>query len=856
MRLLKAGEAEKALREFERAIELDQGHVEAHLKFQDLMRERGNEQAMIARYRRMVAAELQNPNYRYLLGRLLKGEEGEKEIRKAIELDPNSFWGHYGLAAYYHDTSRDYLRSEAEYRAALRLNPESISARRELAHVLFRHFGKVDEALAELERAKALAKNPEDAVEIAELSKQISESRTFNLIAIFAYLIAVLICAAFFAWAIKTAFARKVLDRSHLCNMAVILYSTLWFCLMFISTARGNNFITGIINPGIPEYLILIWMAFWPAAVYHSDYILKSNKVKLHKFFEKMIFYFYLAGIALALVFSYAIFVVAAIRHRSPEPLIHLSIQVFLFNFALVGALSLIMTMKVNKARRSVSEDPRIKAHRRFEMLALLVFLFIFWPLSVSSIFHVLSPGKYLGLVSTLMPLPFIIGSLYYEARYAFIDIFIKKTAVIIVIVHTTISYYLIVTEKLSRSNFWKGTQYPALLAILPVVIAAPFLAKGVERLIDRYVFRRKAGPGEVLSNFSRAIRFASDERELAEAAKERLIEMLSTKNVMVFFSEEPGIAAWPIPGLKEELTGATAPLLRGDIVRAETADFCEEHSIEVIVPLLVGGETKGFIALGRRYYQEPYLSEDLNLVRSLADHLEFALENIRLERRRRQQELREQELKVLASRAELRALRAQINPHFLFNALNTIASLIRRNPRKAEETVEMLADIFRYTLARSAAEMIALAEELSFVNAYLEVEKARFGEKLEIEIKTDPRAGAVKVPSMLLQPLVENAVKHGILPKMEGGKIVISANCDNGLLRIEVADNGVGFDSSSARRLYREGIGLKNVRDRLRAIYGGDGCFEIHSRPGAGTKVVITIPILSDGAPWGSERS
>jgi hypothetical protein len=247
-------------------------------------------------------------------------------------------------------------------------------------------------------------------------------------------------------------------------------------------------------------------------------------------------------------------------------------------------------------------------------------------------------------------------------------------------------------------------------------------------------------------------------------------------------------------------------------------------------VPLVLAAEVRGYIALGRRHHREPYLSEDLRLLESLADQLEFALENIGLERKRREQELREKELKILAGKAELRALRAQINPHFLFNALNTIASLIEKDPARAEETVEMLADVFRYTLARSGSDFIPLSDELEFINAYLEIEKARFGRKLVVEMRIEPETQGIRIPSMLLQPLVENAVKHGIAPKLQGGKITISSNCDNGLLRLEVADTGVGFDSRSAGRLHNGGVGVRNVRDRLRNIYGSEDLLQIFS--------------------------
>ena len=138
-------------------------------------------------------------------------------------------------------------------------------------------------------------------------------------------------------------------------------------------------------------------------------------------------------------------------------------------------------------------------------------------------------------------------------------------------------------------------------------------------------------------------------------------------------------------------------------------------------------------------------------------------LENVRLQRKRQEQEQVAQELRLQTSRSELKALRAQINPHFLFNALNAIASLIHTDPPRADAAVEQLAEVFRYTLRRSEQEWAPLDQELAFARAYLDVEQARFGKRLEFSIDADARLARAQVPSMLLQTLVENAVKHGI---------------------------------------------------------------------------------------------
>jgi len=149
-----------------------------------------------------------------------------------------------------------------------------------------------------------------------------------------------------------------------------------------------------------------------------------------------------------------------------------------------------------------------------------------------------------------------------------------------------------------------------------------------------------------------------------------------------------------------------------------------------------------------------------------------FMLENIRLQRRRQEKDQLAQELRLQSSKSELKALRAQINPHFLFNALNAIASLIHTDPARADEVVEQLAEVFRYTLRRSDSEWAPLDQELTFARAYLDVEQARFGQRLTFSIDSDHGVPPPQIPSMLLQTLLENAVKHGVSQAREAGRI------------------------------------------------------------------------------------
>jgi two-component sensor histidine kinase len=203
----------------------------------------------------------------------------------------------------------------------------------------------------------------------------------------------------------------------------------------------------------------------------------------------------------------------------------------------------------------------------------------------------------------------------------------------------------------------------------------------------------------------------------------------------------------------------------------------------------------------------------------------------------------RARELGELAATAQLAALRAQINPHFLFNSLNSIAQLIHVDPAKAEACVERLAEIFRYLLNRAEQEFVPLSEELQMTNAYLEIERARFDERLRVETIVDPGALRQLIPNLVLQPLVENAVKHGLSRKVGPGTLRIAARLDDGLLTLVVGDDGLGMSSNVLADVFERGVGLRNLRARLERLYGPAHLPEITSTPGGGTRVELKLP-------------
>ncbi|HEV3334662.1 MAG TPA: sensor histidine kinase [Bryobacteraceae bacterium] len=208
----------------------------------------------------------------------------------------------------------------------------------------------------------------------------------------------------------------------------------------------------------------------------------------------------------------------------------------------------------------------------------------------------------------------------------------------------------------------------------------------------------------------------------------------------------------------------------------------------------------------------------------------------------RTEKKLEEQERLLVEAR--LAALTSQINPHFLFNTLNSVSSLIRTNPNQARLMVVKLSKVLR-RLLRKHENFSALRDELSFIEDYLSIEVARFGDKLRFETEVGDDTLDMLVPSMLLQPLVENSIKHGLSSKVEGGTIRIRTRRNDGRLHILVEDDGVGIPEAKLATLLEHGIGVSNVNERLKVLFGSDYRMWIDSQPGHGTSIQVEMPEL-----------
>src|SRR5215472_1705402 len=206
--------------------------------------------------------------------------------------------------------------------------------------------------------------------------------------------------------------------------------------------------------------------------------------------------------------------------------------------------------------------------------------------------------------------------------------------------------------------------------------------------------------------------------------------------------------------------------------------------------------------------------------------------------------ELRLEKLEHSFSEARLNALRMQLDPHFLFNALNTISSHVERDPKLTRRMIEHLGDLLRMSLESKDRQEVPLVEELAFLEHYLEIQKIRFGDQLQIHIQIAPEVRFALVPSLLLQPLVENAIRHGISRRASGGNVTVTAAKENERLEIRVLDDGAGLPPGWTLEICA-GLGLAITRDRIVGLHpDGEGRLELHSRPGGGTIVEVNLPL------------
>jgi two-component system LytT family sensor kinase len=406
----------------------------------------------------------------------------------------------------------------------------------------------------------------------------------------------------------------------------------------------------------------------------------------------------------------------------------------------------------------------------------------------------------YVELAGHHASIPLIFAILYQDFRFALADLFLKRALALFALVAIASGLYIgIEVPLLAQHDFRSDPVAVGGSVILWVGLALlyPPLCRAATWIVDRLVLHR------------------ADYKLLREAFDQRLSAI-----------EEP-------QAVMDALVDALRGPLAADEMRWIESDDTGDDDPTMIIPTtelpryaLVAGPLAG----GRRL-----LSDDIEMLNNIALLAARRVDAIRLSRERYQQN-------KLTTEAELRALRAQVNPHFLFNALNTIGYLIQTSPVRAHATLMKLTTLLRGVL-RSAGSATTLGDEIDLVSAYLEIERARFEERLRIDIDVPDELRGIRVPALMIQPLVENAIKHGIANSRSGGRVAIESRSDGHKLAITVRNSGARATDAEISRGRKTGVGLANLDARLRHQYGDAATLTLVASAGE-TCAEIILPL------------
>jgi hypothetical protein len=421
--------------------------------------------------------------------------------------------------------------------------------------------------------------------------------------------------------------------------------------------------------------------------------------------------------------------------------------------------------------------------------------------------------------------IPLALFVLLQDYRFLLLDAFVRFLAnAFLAAVLTFAFFYAIFSGTLVEQRISENPLYGALLLVgfCLLLIGFAFLRNRIQRWLTTAVFRRPE-LGKVMQQIQSRAALFNEESEFLPWVYDQVAQFMQADRI----EEVSESGFFTVLGNVDLLF----PVPASDVARIRSSDTFAW--VEAIAPIRLAHGDVRYLLLGRRRGGRRYLSEDLQV---LSRFSAVILEQV--------ERFRNSEIRRLVSQAELRALQSQINPHFLFNALNTLYGIIPREASGARNTVLHLADIFRYFL-QSDKTFIRLSEELEIVKAYLEIERLRLGPRLETVIEVDDSALPVMIPVLSIQPLIENAIKHGISTKAGPGMLRLRANmCREGLL-VVVEDSSLGTESRARERgsSSHTGVGLNNVRRRLQLCFGPDAHLVMESGLN-GTTVQFSIPI------------
>jgi signal transduction histidine kinase len=423
-------------------------------------------------------------------------------------------------------------------------------------------------------------------------------------------------------------------------------------------------------------------------------------------------------------------------------------------------------------------------------------------------------PVELLGHHASL-PLAFAI--LYQDYPFALADLFLKRALALLALLTVTFAAIAVLGEYSTAFAQLDPQQVGVIVTLCAgVALLYPALRRSTAWFVDSIVLARPD---------YRKLRASVTRRVLAQDEVEALLNDLCEQLRPALSARHATWREWS----GEDVAGI---LVKPDglLVVVATAE-APRYAIDVT-------EVTG----GRRF-----LSDDFAALDALASVAARRIDTIRITNERYQREIRDREIEKLATEAELRTLRAQLNPHFLFNALTTVGHLIQTAPPRALETLLRLTSLLRAVL-RSEGEFTTLGREMEMVNAYLDIERARFEWRLQTSLDVPASLTMMRVPPLVLQPIVENAVKHGISRQLKGGEVRVSARIErqgapDPQLVLTVTDTGAGVDVDDLRRGRLLGVGLQNLERRLSCQYGDTAALRITSEPNVGTTVEIRLP-------------
>jgi two-component system, LytTR family, sensor kinase len=442
---------------------------------------------------------------------------------------------------------------------------------------------------------------------------------------------------------------------------------------------------------------------------------------------------------------------------------------------------------------------------------------------------------------------PLAFAMLYQDYPFALADLFLKRALALLLLVAT--SFAAIAALGVSSTAFGHLVQMDPrqVGALVTLWIATALIYPGLRRatswFVDAVVLRRPDYPS-LRASIARRVQDSESIPAVLSDVCAALTPALSARAVVWRESSADEDAAI---GTAAVLVGSRAVEAAGAFSGANSAVAAGTPRPAAIVVVPTAEAPRFLLAVSDLTGGRRLLSDDVATLETVGLVAARRIDTIRITHERYDRERREQEIERLASEAELRALRAQINPHFLFNALTTIGYLIQTTPSRALDTLMRLTALLRGVL-RSEGELTTLGRELEIIEAYLDIEHARFEQRLRVRIDVAPNLRDLCIPPLLLQPLVENAVKHGIAPLRDGGDVIVSGHVQpspagSAVLTLVVRDTGAGAAQEDLERRQRSGVGLRNVERRISCQYGESAALTATTAPGHGTTVTITLP-------------